>query len=99
MIIMGEYLVVVTSSDVMDRSGPVPAAVRAAGYISEDEDDEEEEDGSSVEEEEDDDEEEEEEPVHRSQDHHHHHHRTQQPAHVRDDIPDYAPPATNSGIA
>jgi hypothetical protein len=35
----------------MDRSGPVPAAVRAAGYLSEEE--EEEEGGSSVEEEED----------------------------------------------
>jgi hypothetical protein len=36
----------------MDRSGPVPAAVRAAGYRSEEEEDEE-EDGSSVEEDDD----------------------------------------------
>ena len=36
----------------MERSGPVEAAVRAAGYVSEDE---EEEEGSSIEEEEDDD--------------------------------------------
>lgn len=44
--------VYLTSSEQMDRSGPVPAAVRAAGYRSEDEE-EEEEDGSSVEEEDD----------------------------------------------
>ncbi|KAL5525859.1 hypothetical protein ACEPAG_7196 [Sanghuangporus baumii] len=41
------YLV---ASEAMERSGPVEAAVRAAGYVSEDE--EEEEEGSSVEEEE-----------------------------------------------
>lgn len=45
--------VYLTSSEQMDRSGPVPAAVRAAGYRSEDEEEEEEEDGSSVEEEDD----------------------------------------------
>ncbi|KAG6902087.1 hypothetical protein C0995_004438 [Termitomyces sp. Mi166 len=44
------YLV---ASEQMERSGPVAAAVRAAGYVSEDEDEEEEEEeGSSVEEEE-----------------------------------------------
>lgn len=41
--------VYLTSSEQMDRSGPVPAAVRAAGYRSEEEEDED-EDGSSVEE-------------------------------------------------
>ena len=41
------YLV---ASDALERSGPVAAAVRAAGYLSEDEEGEEEE-GSSVEEE------------------------------------------------
>lgn len=51
--------VYLTASEAMDRSGPVPAAVRAAGYLSEDED--EEEGGSSVEEEVTEDEEEEEE--------------------------------------
>lgn len=51
--------VYLTASESMDRSGPVPAAVRSAGYLSEDED--EEEGGSSVEEEVTDDEEEEEE--------------------------------------
>jgi hypothetical protein len=44
--------VYLTSSEQMDRSGPVPAAVRAAGYRSEEEEDED-EDGSSVEEEDD----------------------------------------------
>jgi len=42
------YLV---ASDALERSGPVAAAVRAAGYLSEDEEGEEEEEGSSVEEE------------------------------------------------
>ncbi|CAD6567139.1 MAG: hypothetical protein CYPHOPRED_001457 [Cyphobasidiales sp. Tagirdzhanova-0007] len=51
--------VYLTASEAMDRTGPVPAAVRSAGYLSEDED--EEEGGSSVEEEVTDDEEEEEE--------------------------------------
>lgn len=43
--------VYLTTSEQLDRSGPVPAAVRAAGYRSEDEDDleDEDEDGSSVE--------------------------------------------------
>jgi len=50
--------VYLTASEAMDRSGPVPAAVRSAGYLSEDED--EEEGGSSVEEEVTDEEEEEE---------------------------------------
>lgn len=45
--------VYLTSSEQMDRSGPVPAAVRAAGYRSEEEEEEEEGDGSSVEEEDD----------------------------------------------
>ncbi|WFC94781.1 hypothetical protein MBRA1_001415 [Malassezia brasiliensis] len=41
--------VYLTTSEQMDRSGPVPAAVRAAGYRSEDEEDEDEDDGSSIE--------------------------------------------------
>lgn len=41
----------VTSSEPFDRSGPVPAAVRAAGYISEEEEETDEEGGSSMEEE------------------------------------------------
>ncbi|CAD6906151.1 unnamed protein product [Tilletia controversa] len=43
--------VYLTTSEQMDRSGPVPAAVRAAGYRSEDEESEEEGEGSSIEEE------------------------------------------------
>lgn len=42
--------VYLTTSEQMDRSGPVPAAVRAAGYVSEEDDDEDDEDGSSIEE-------------------------------------------------
>ena len=49
--------VYLTASESMDRSGPVPAAVRSAGYLSEDEED----GGSSVEEEDDEEEEEDEE--------------------------------------
>lgn len=44
--------VYLTTSEQMDRSGIVPAAVRAAGYRSEEEEEEEEENGSSIEEEE-----------------------------------------------
>ena len=58
--------VYLTTSEQMDRSGPVPAAVRAVGYRSEEED-EEEEDGSSVEEEDEEEEEEEEEYEHAHQ--------------------------------
>jgi len=46
--------VYLTSSEAMDRSGPVPAAVRAAGYLSEEEVEDDEE-GSSVEEDEEED--------------------------------------------
>lgn len=60
----------VTASEPFDRSGPVPAAVRAAGYVSEEEESEE-EDGSSVEEEES---EEESEYEEEEEDHRHHHH-------------------------
>lgn len=45
--LVARYLV---ASDQMERSGPVAAAVRQAGYISEDEDLSEEEDGSSLDE-------------------------------------------------
>ncbi|GAA6009327.1 hypothetical protein JCM11491_004274 [Sporobolomyces phaffii] len=68
--------VYLTASEPFDRSGPVPAAVRAAGYVSEEEESEE-EDGSSVEEEdsEEESEYEEEEEDHR---HHHSHHHSHQ---------------------
>jgi len=49
--------VYLTTSEQMDRSGPVPAAVRAAGYRSEDEEEDEEGEGSSVEEDDEDEEE------------------------------------------
>ncbi|BGP02538.1 hypothetical protein RTG_01605 [Rhodotorula toruloides ATCC 204091] len=61
--------VYLTASEPFDRSGPVPAAVRSAGYVEEDEDElEDSEGGSSVEESEYEDEEEEED------EHRHHHH-------------------------
>ncbi|BGP42450.1 hypothetical protein JCM10449v2_006455 [Rhodotorula kratochvilovae] len=79
--------VYLTASEPFDRSGPVPAAVRAAGYISEDEDEYETDDGgSSVEETTDEDEydDAEEEEDHREHAHHHHHHaqQRQQQQHV-----------------
>jgi len=43
--LVARYLV---ASDQMERSGPVAAAVRQAGYVSEDEDVSEQEDGSSL---------------------------------------------------
>ena len=46
--LVARYLV---ASEQMERSGPVAAAVRSAGYVSEDEDEDEEEEGSSVDEE------------------------------------------------
>lgn len=78
--------VYLTASEPFDRSGPVPAAVRAAGYISEDEDEYETDEGSSVEEmsdgEYEDDEEEDEEHNHRAHGHNHqHHHHAQESAH------------------
>ncbi|BGO94207.1 hypothetical protein NBRC10512_006841 [Rhodotorula toruloides] len=58
--------VYLTASEPFDRSGPVPAAVRSAGYVEEDEDElEDSEGGSSVEESEYEDEEEEEDDEHR----------------------------------
>ncbi|GAA5860117.1 hypothetical protein JCM8547_009187 [Rhodosporidiobolus lusitaniae] len=71
--------VYLTASEPFDRSGPVPAAVRAAGYVSEDEDEflsDEDEEGSSVEEEEEEEESEyeTEEEGHRHRHHHGHHH-------------------------
>ena len=95
--------VYLTTSEQMDRSGPVPAAVRAAGYRSEDE--EEEEDGSSIEEE--DVYEEEIEPVHT------HHYglapaiptdvTASAPVTVLDErrtagVPEYSAPSKDSGI-
>ncbi|CEQ43065.1 SPOSA6832_04959, partial [Sporobolomyces salmonicolor] len=68
--------VYLTASEPFDRSGPVPAAVRAAGYVTDE--DEEEEGGSSVEEETDEEEEEEDEEDETDyeveQDHRHHAH-------------------------
>ncbi|GAA5867608.1 hypothetical protein JCM3774_001526 [Rhodotorula dairenensis] len=69
--------VYLTASEPFDRSGPVPAAVRAAGYIEEedeeydDEEEEEEEEGSSIEETDSDDYEE--EHLSNGHDHHRHH--------------------------
>ena len=62
--------VYLTTSEQMDRSGIVPAAVRAAGYRSEDEeeDEEDEADGSSIEQE--DDEDEYDEAEHHNAEHH-----------------------------
>ncbi|GAA5987366.1 hypothetical protein JCM11641_006945 [Rhodosporidiobolus odoratus] len=67
--------VYLTASEPFDRSGPVPAAVRAAGYVTDEEDEfESDEEGSSVEEEESEYEtEEEEEHGHRHHNHHNHH--------------------------
>lgn len=92
-----------TSSEPFDRSGPVPAAVRAAGYVSEEEEDSEEEDGSSLEEESE--EEEDDEEDHRLHQHHHQQQQQQQqqglaPAIVTaaGDAPGYTVPEANSGI-
>ncbi|GAA6043350.1 hypothetical protein JCM8097_008043 [Rhodosporidiobolus ruineniae] len=78
--------VYLTASEPFDRSGPVPAAVRAAGYVTDEEEEfDSDEEGSSVEEEEEgeseyetEEEEEEEEEDHR---HHHHHHHGHAHAH------------------
>jgi len=82
------FSLTVTASEPFDRSGPVPAAVRAAGYVSEEEESEE-EDGSSVEEEESEEEseyEEEEEDhrhhAHHAQHHHQHHSTAAAPYHA-----------------
>ena len=93
----------VTSSEPFDRSGPVPAAVRAAGYVSEDEE-ETDEDGSSVEEESE--EESESEDEEEGEHHRHHAHGTQTlteaPAHEQgastEASPSYTAPAAGSGI-
>ncbi|KAG8744155.1 hypothetical protein FRC10_010724 [Ceratobasidium sp. 414] len=53
--LVARYLV---ASEQLERAGPVAAAVRSAGYLSEEEDDSGEEEGSSVEEEDDEDDEE-----------------------------------------
>ncbi|GAA5968450.1 hypothetical protein JCM21900_001606 [Sporobolomyces salmonicolor] len=75
--------VYLTASEPFDRSGPVPAAVRAAGYVTDE--DEEEEGGSSVEEETDEEEDEEDEEDETDyeveQDHRHHAHHAHGPAH------------------
>ncbi|CAO1623725.1 unnamed protein product [Parajaminaea phylloscopi] len=105
--------VYLTTSEQMDRSGPVPAAVRAAGYVSEEEDDEDEE-GSSMEEEDDDDEDEYQEAhdaaAHNTQAnaaHAHHGHQGAAPAltgeHANagtadESIPGYSAPSKGTGI-
>ncbi|GAA5909742.1 SLM1 family PH domain-containing protein [Sporobolomyces salmoneus] len=95
--------VYLTASEPFDRSGPVPAAVRAAGYVSEEEEESEEEDGSSVEEEESEEESEyeEEEEDHRHHAHHHHQQHHEQPSTsvnaVSSDAPRLAPVANSSG--
>lgn len=86
----------VTASEPFDRSGPVPAAVRAAGYVEEDEEDfddeeeeEDEEEGSSVEETDSDGYEE--ATAHHQNGRrianggHHHHHHQQQQQHVEEE--------------
>ncbi|GAA5868888.1 hypothetical protein JCM16303_000294 [Sporobolomyces ruberrimus] len=104
--------VYLTASEPFDRSGPVPAAVRAAGYVSEEEESEE-EDGSSVEEEESEEESEYEEEHEDLRQHHHHHHSSshqQQQQHstaaapfreqsnsVSSDAPRLAPAVSTSG--
>jgi len=70
--------VYLTASEPFDRSGPVPAAVRAAGYISEDEDEYETDEGGSSVEETSDGEYEDEEEDHRAHHHHHQHASTGQ---------------------
>jgi len=78
--LVARYLV---ASEQIERSGPVAAAVRAAGYLSEDED---EEAGSSVEEEQDD------VGGPSSEDHHHAHHDEDAAP------PQYTHPSKHSGI-
>ncbi|KAK4050699.1 hypothetical protein OIV83_003425 [Microbotryomycetes sp. JL201] len=98
--------VYLTSSEPFDRSGPVPAAVRAAGYVTESEE-EDEEDGSSVEEESEEEEEETDEETDDEHDaHRHHSHETHAmaaaPATTSDanagEAPSYTAPAPDSGI-
>ncbi|GAA5914336.1 hypothetical protein JCM6882_008164 [Rhodosporidiobolus microsporus] len=75
--------VYLTASEPFDRSGPVPAAVRAAGYVTDEEDDEDytDEEGSSVEEEESEYESEQEDHRHHAHPHaHHQHHHHEQRA-------------------
>lgn len=99
----------VTSSEPFDRSGPVPAAVRAAGYVSEEEE-ETDEDGSSIEEETDEETSDEEEEEHHR--HHAHAHHAQgaqtfteaapaQQQHAAapaTEAPSYSGPAAGSGV-
>ncbi|GAA6022383.1 hypothetical protein JCM10207_004747 [Rhodosporidiobolus poonsookiae] len=73
--------VYLTASEPFDRSGPVPAAVRAAGYVTDEEDEfESDEEGSSVEEEESEYEDEEDDHRHHAHAHHAHHHGEAQQA-------------------
>ncbi|KAM0791800.1 hypothetical protein ACM66B_004063 [Microbotryomycetes sp. NB124-2] len=100
--------VYLTSSEPFDRSGPVPAAVRAAGYVTESEE-EDDEDGSSVEEESEEEEEEtDEETDEEDEDHRHHTHETHAAAAPAattttsdanaGEVPSYSAPAPDSGI-
>lgn len=87
--------VYLTTSEAMDRSGPVPAAVRAMGYASEEEEDEEEEEETSEEEtsEEEEGSSEEEEEEEEEEDTTGHHHE----AVNGESAPNYEAPAKDSG--
>ncbi|GAA5933916.1 SLM1 family PH domain-containing protein [Sporobolomyces koalae] len=87
--------VYLTASEPFDRSGPVPAAVRAAGYVSEEEESEE-EDGSSVEEEDSDEESEYEEDETDHRHHHHHHHQPHHQSHSHSAQHQHHEPAVTS---
>ncbi|SCV73514.1 BQ2448_7440 [Microbotryum intermedium] len=101
--------VYLTSSEPFDRSGPVPAAVRSAGYC-EEESEEESEEGSSVEEESEEEEEEEEDEDEDEEEHEHaatgHGQSTAEagaprlaaPVSDAQEVPSYSAPAADSGI-
>ncbi|SCZ94960.1 BZ3500_MvSof-1268-A1-R1_Chr11-3g03507 [Microbotryum saponariae] len=96
--------VYLTSSEPFDRSGPVPAAVRSAGYC-EEESEEESEEGSSVEEESEEEEEDEDEDEHEHAAAAHEHTnaeggapRLAAPVSGAQEVPSYSAPAADSGI-
>ncbi|GAA5839337.1 hypothetical protein JCM11251_003954 [Rhodosporidiobolus azoricus] len=86
--------VYLTASEPFDRSGPVPAAVRAAGYVTDEEEDEDytDDEGSSVEEEESEYETEEE-------DHRHHHAQQHGAQHLHQNEQRAAEPSTSQSYA
>ncbi|KDE07705.1 hypothetical protein MVLG_01979 [Microbotryum lychnidis-dioicae p1A1 Lamole] len=96
--------VYLTSSEPFDRSGPVPAAVRSAGYC-EEESEEESEEGSSVEEESEEEEEEEDEDEHEHAAAAHEHTNAEDgaprlaaPVSDAQEVPSYSAPTADSGI-